>query len=391
MKYTTTPIVVVAYNRPTSLKRLLLSLSAAYYPNEQIPLIISIDYANNNNNVVNIARDFEWDHGTKKVKTHATNLGLRKHVLECGAYASEYGSVIILEDDLIVSPHFYNYTIDALNFSHPYEYINGVSLYKHQTNVHRNLDFNPVEDGCDNWYFQFASSWGQAYTRHHWERFLEWYETDPDLTLMDNLPDYVKNWSKQSWLKYFIAFLIETNSFFLYPRHSLTTNFADVGTHVGIKSYDFQVPLLFTKSKDITFNFSEIDQSMAVYDAHFENVKLGRYFKDIIDDNQLEIDLYGYKRPSSKRFFLSSQRFNYKILKKFSRSLKPIEMNIIMNLEGDNIFLYDTTIHVLNNYPTKTDHEITYFIKGLTLGHLKSIAKLYYHRLIVLFKNKLGL
>lgn len=40
------PIVAVAYNRPTSLSRLLNSISFAYYPsNYDIELIISIDYS----------------------------------------------------------------------------------------------------------------------------------------------------------------------------------------------------------------------------------------------------------------------------------------------------------------------------------------------------------
>ena len=42
-----TPIVVVAYNRANSLKRILKFISQGFYPDGNIPLIISIDKGDN--------------------------------------------------------------------------------------------------------------------------------------------------------------------------------------------------------------------------------------------------------------------------------------------------------------------------------------------------------
>ena len=93
------PVVVVAFNRARSLKRLLGSLNDAIYTVDDVPLIISIDKGDSNQDVLAVAESFVWEHGEKKVVYQETNLKLRKHVLQCGDYALKYGNVIVLEDD----------------------------------------------------------------------------------------------------------------------------------------------------------------------------------------------------------------------------------------------------------------------------------------------------
>lgn len=78
-------IVVVSYNRPTSLNRLLTSLSLAYYPTKSIELIISIDYSGSND-CSEIASNYVWGHGIKYVVSHDVKLGLRKHIISVGNY-----------------------------------------------------------------------------------------------------------------------------------------------------------------------------------------------------------------------------------------------------------------------------------------------------------------
>ena len=109
-------IVVVTYNRPESLKRLLSSLINADYQEQNIPLIISIDYQNSNEHdkVVEIAKSFVWAKGPKLIVNHTENLGLRNHVLKCGDLVYDYGSIIMLEDDIFVSQQFYNYTAQTI-------------------------------------------------------------------------------------------------------------------------------------------------------------------------------------------------------------------------------------------------------------------------------------
>lgn len=58
-------MVVIAYNRTTSLKRLLMSLDDACYDGEEnVQLVISIDKSNTDK-VERFADEFVWKHGEK--------------------------------------------------------------------------------------------------------------------------------------------------------------------------------------------------------------------------------------------------------------------------------------------------------------------------------------
>ena len=58
-------IVIVTYNRLNSVKRLLNSLNYAYYLNDKVDLIISIDYSGSDI-IYNYVKDYTWDFGEKK-------------------------------------------------------------------------------------------------------------------------------------------------------------------------------------------------------------------------------------------------------------------------------------------------------------------------------------
>lgn len=111
-------IVISAYNRPRALERILSSISQAQYVQRDVPLVISIDRGadERNNQVAAIAKQFEWKFGPKQVIHHADHLGLLQHVFFCGNLTREFDAVIFLEDDLYVSPSFYVYASQALNF-----------------------------------------------------------------------------------------------------------------------------------------------------------------------------------------------------------------------------------------------------------------------------------
>jgi len=364
MKNNITPIVVVAFNRSESLSRILNSLDNADYKDiKEIPLFISIDYANDNQNILDIANNFNWKYGEKKVLYQQTNLGLRKHILKCGSLVSKFDSIIVLEDDLLVSPFFYSYALAALTFCEEKEYIGGVSLYNHQLNVQTNTNFLPIDDGYDNWYFQFASSWGQAWTRTQWQGFTKWYESQGTLKDNPQIPKNVTSWSDKSWLKYYIAYLIEKNKFFLYPKVSFTTNFCEVGTHNNKENTAFQVPLNFGIQNE--FCFSTKDESNSIYDSFYENINLSNYLE--IESKDLCTCLYNYKPLDNKnKFLLTSQILNYKIISSYGCSLKPIDSNIIANIQGDDIFLYNTTLSEKNKHITNRFKQLTYNFKILS-------------------------
>lgn len=331
-------IVVVAYNRLHSLQRLLYSLSRAICP-EDTKLIISIDHSEGNTAIVDCAYQFEWDAGDKEVIVHPSNLGLRKHILSCGDLSEKYGSVIILEDDLYVSPFFFDYVVQALDFYSDDENISGIGLfnYRHTEKV-SSEPFVPVADAGDVYFVQYACSWGQAWTKRQWTEFRIWHETNPDLVKIPGMPENVIRWPERSWKKYFIGYMVLHNKFFVQPRVSLTANFDDIGSNRTLSTYEVQSVLLIEQKE---FKFKYLKESVAVYDSHFEIMpdKIKNTHM-ILSGYDFAVDLYGYKNPGKiKESFLLTTKKSRNKIHGYARELKPHEMNIFFNIHGDEIVL----------------------------------------------------
>jgi len=368
-------IVVVAYNRVDSLSRLLQSLLVSNVETNT-KLVISIDYSGDDS-VESYANSFDWSHGEKVVITHEKNLGLRRHVLKCGDLTTKYGSIILLEDDLVVSPMFYQYTQNALDFYEDNCHVGGVSLYNHKYNVNSRLTFEPLVDGFDNYWLQFASSWGQAWTVKQWKEFRAWYDNDQImLTEEDSIPTNVVNWPESSWLKYFIKYLVVKNKYFIYPRESLTTNFSDIGTHVTKKDFTFQVSLSLSKDH---FNFSSIDESNSIYDVFFEiKPQILKKFNKALDNINFEVDLYGTKQLSTikSEFLLSSKDLIGKPVMSFARELRPHDLNITSNfLINENAIFNLANSHYFTSKNSKQSKitENEYYFYSLSFNRLINI------------------
>ncbi|MCA9926658.1 MAG: glycosyltransferase, partial [Anaerolineales bacterium] len=88
-------IIVVAYNRPHALHRLLTSLRQAEYPPD-VTLIISIDAGGEHGRSVHtIAQQFAWSAGEKQVIVRERPFGLTGHVFACGDLTQEIGPIIL--------------------------------------------------------------------------------------------------------------------------------------------------------------------------------------------------------------------------------------------------------------------------------------------------------
>ena len=147
MSEMSTAIVIAAYNRDYPLKRLLSSISRACIPNTA-DLIISID-RNDNRKVYDLAHGFEWKHGNKRVLEQKSHLGLKNHILACGDLVEHYDGIILLEDDLFVSPYFYDYTQRCFEYYAGDDTIAGISLYSHHYNETANMGFRPLDEDAD--------------------------------------------------------------------------------------------------------------------------------------------------------------------------------------------------------------------------------------------------
>lgn len=344
-------ICVVSYNRPNSLTRLLRTLSNTNYNNDKVTLYISIDKDKNNSidnqKCFKIANEFIWPFGKKIVDYKKENLGLRKHILQCGNLTNKYENVIVFEDDIVVSPNFYLYAKSALEFYNEDDRIAGFGIYSFPKNPANRLPFYPLNDGYDSYFMQYACSWGQMWTKKQWCSFYKWYQENLSVDFhVSNFPNYIADWKDSSWLKFYMKYVVENNKYFVYPYNSYSTNFSDVGTHNKVSDIAYQTIINTGKNKKLNFEFCSLDDSIAVYDVFFENQKID---KILSFPEKIESNLYEEKLNIQSKYILTTKRLNYHIEKSYDLSMYPYEQNIINNIKGNSLFLYDTDLVEKNN------------------------------------------
>lgn len=364
-------IVVIGYNRLDSISRLLNSLNHVDYDGDSVDLIISLDKSGIE--AIEIyTKNFLWKFGNKEVKTYPERLGLRKHILTCGDITQYYDAIAVLEDDLIVSPSFYHYMKATVNYYKDNPQIAGISLYNHLFNVNVMMPFRASASGHDVYFMQYAQSWGQIWIKEQWAEFKKWYEYNTDFFSRESsttkLPSFLFEWPESSWLKYHIAYCVETNKYFVYPYQALTTCFADIGENCRIKNTQYHVPMLEKPKKDYALAMFSLDEAVC-YDAFFERQGLGQVLG--ISEADLTVDFYGSK-TSYNRYILTMEHLDYAVLRSFSLELRPQESNVVFGIEGDDICLYDTTQKVTNPLgPLRHDEVLPYYYtlygKPLTL------------------------
>jgi len=330
------PLVVAAFNRVNSLQRLLASLEQADYPASSVPLVISID-KNDNQDVIKLAEQFNWSHGAKRIIVQPKHLGLKQHILRCGDLTAEYGSIILFEDDLYASKYFYDYTLKALNFYDADDRVAGISLYSYDIAENGFQPFVPVDDGASVYFMQIASSWGQAWTANQWRAFKQWFQQNPEMNSEELPPAYLLNWSENSWKKHFIRYLHHSEKFFVFPRQSLTTNFEEPGATASTKGL-YQVPVAACKHTQV---FVKLEDSKAVYDAHFEmRADCLKKWCPFLTSFDFTVDLYGTLPVTHCRTpYLLTVKKGTGAIFSFALEMFPPVLNVVNNLRGDQIKL----------------------------------------------------
>lgn len=376
-------IVVVGYSRPDTLKRLLQSVGNATYHDSDIDLIISLDKADNEEDVVKVANDFEWRFGKKTIRRFPERQGLRKHIIQCGDLTEKYGAVIILEDDLLVAPDYYEYVKAALDYYENEECITGIALYSHEWNGYARKNFVPMADQYDTYLGQYSITWGQCWNYKWWNHFKTWYLAhEGKLAENPKIPMNINHWSDRSWGKYFVNYIVEKDKYYVIPRISRSTNCSDIGEHVRIADNVHQVRLM-TGLVEL-YHFAPVKMAQK-YDIYFENINI----KDVFDEEikkGLVVDLAGYGRlEEGNRYVLSTLELPYKKIKSYGLQLRPYEMNVIQNIPGNCIHLYDT---FEKNHSKRTINPdiMRYEIRGFSVRDLIPYVKYLFNESI---RNKI--
>ncbi len=383
-------LIAVGYNRLHSIKRLLNSLNDAIYPKDDIPLVVCID-ASNNQQLYNYVKEYNWKHGDKYVIIQHKRLGLKEHIFKCGDLSIHFRAIVLFEDDIFASPYFYKYVMAAVNEYESEDRIAQISLYCNETNGYIGLPFKPLNTGFDTFLTQDVSTWGECWTDKMWKHFKDWLSYNKKFMISNlDIPEQIKSW-ENAWSKYFIEYVIANNKYILFPYQSLTTNFSDAGTHIGVSDNSVQVNLMFGDKKYLMPSFDKMEK----YDSFFNNIKISEWIG--IELNKLCIDLYGVrKNVMNKEYILTCRDLKLKKISSFGLKLRPIELNIKYKIPGNDIFLYLTnkkTISKIILSNSLTEYYLQGFNLNILLKYLKSVFcrvlknKIYEFKYFV-FKNK---
>jgi len=249
------PVVLFVYNRADHTERTLKALEEAHLASLTELFIISDgakipQHADAVKRVRSLIRK-HW--GFKKVYLieRATNMGLAANIIQgVSDIIRRCGKIIVLEDDIVVSPYALQYFNDALHFYQAEDRVMQISGYMYPVK-------NP-EQLSESFLFRVANSWGWA----TWER--AWQHFNPDINKLvgDFSQEQIHQFSIEgkenfwrqvqelqtgkinSWAIRWYASVFKKNGLVLYPRNSMTQNIGNdgTGTHTASET-TYQVKL----------------------------------------------------------------------------------------------------------------------------------------------------
>lgn len=285
------PIVLFVYNRPWHTKQTIESLEQNLLADKS-ELIIYSDGAKNKWDKKNVDDVRSYLRTIKTFKSvsiteRKKNWGLSGSIIDgVTKTLNEYGKIIVLEDDLVISPYFLNYMNDALIFYEEEEQVASIHGYMY-----------PIDGIEGNFFIKGADCWGWATWKRAWDKF----EPDGNKLLKEltkrkaakeadfnnrynftqMLKDQIKG-KNDSWAIrwYMSAFL--RGMFTLYPARSYVQNIGndDSGTHCGASN-----ALKITLNNNYNFKPIEIKEDLEVKEkigqflgsiqvSYFEKIKL---------------------------------------------------------------------------------------------------------------------
>ncbi|KAK3599741.1 hypothetical protein CHS0354_037216 [Potamilus streckersoni] len=244
-------IIVIVYNRATSLRRLLDSLNNAYYFGDAIALHVWIDRSKNgtiDSTTYGVASDFTFRHGQYYVHNQTCHVGIYGQWM--GTWypnndSSEFA--VILEDDLTVSPYFYKW-LKLVHMKYDnYSNVNGYSLQgisiKHGATQSGYLEVNETHKI---FLYPVLGTWGFSPNNRNWRAFSDWYlEARRSSKFHPFVPGiHPSVWYKEQlekghqdrmWSMWFINYAWNNQEFTVYSNFKghkgLTVNWKEHGLH----------------------------------------------------------------------------------------------------------------------------------------------------------------
>lgn len=301
------PIVLFVFNRPLHTRQTIEALQKNYLAKDSNLFIFS-DAPKNPETTVKVLEVREFIRSITGFKAitiieREHNFGLAASVIDgVSRLCNEHGRVIVLEDDLVTSPHFLEYMNTALDRYEDTRQVMQISGYMFP------VDFATTTDAV---FLPMTTSWGWATWQRAWQHFdstsmgYEILKKDSNLRHQFNLGGYYNYFGMlehqllgkvDSWaIRWYLSVFMQ-NGLTLFPVKTLVENkgFDGSGTHgptghfVNLLNPDFKVNIyppstIVAVTKMAIYEYMKIQYS----DYSLGNLiriiksKLSEYFKKI--------------------------------------------------------------------------------------------------------------
>lgn len=244
-------MIIITYNIPWSLHRLLLSLNTVDYMSDKVTVEIWIDRSKEgriHEQTYAVGHKFVFEKGSKTVINQTRHVGLYGQWMGLWQPTEETKEIaVIFEDDLTVSPFFYRYLKNAHAKYGSVPYLNSYALQcsmKHngkEGNLHA-PDSNPV------FLYPILGTCGFSPQKRNWIEFREWYieaskdphfhPLVPGIKPTDWYNDHIRfKATDNMWEMWHIYHAYKNKYYTLYPNllrfEGMKINWKEHGSHVG--------------------------------------------------------------------------------------------------------------------------------------------------------------
>ena len=270
-------ILIFSYNRPSHLKRVLISLEN--YKKKNINVIL--DGPKNKRDKLIQEEVKKVIMGDQKIKLNfifrKKNLGLAKSIVKAlDYYSRKYEYLIIIEDDCIPRKEFFSYIKKGIKMNKLNNTIGAVCGYQlpelHEKN-NKNLNLYLLDHFIP---------WGWAILSKNWIKFRNEFKNilikKKNIKLSENLSQIIKitkHKERNIWTRNFILYNFYKRNKFLYPGKSLIKNIGFDGSGINSKITDIFYTK-YSKSKKISSTLIENNKLI----KHQEKIltKLVKYY-----------------------------------------------------------------------------------------------------------------
>lgn len=226
--------IVLTLDRDVSLLRLLRSLEDSNYSGVSVTLEIRIDIAEDgevHEPTLAVAKSFQFSHGPKVVHVSKSSLGLAGSWFAAWEPTANSGMAIILEDDIVLSPHWFLWLSRVW---HKYENVSllaGITLQRQTLVPMKPSKQRELRSGHEPFLYPLVGSIGFSPHPIVWKQFVHWVKhlpgdfdvSTPGLVTSDWWNEFDR---RHMWTQHFIYFSLQRGLYTLYQSMSDGTSLA---------------------------------------------------------------------------------------------------------------------------------------------------------------------